>query len=81
MKFIKLLILDIFSRLFNKDKCDHKCDHEYQTITNLYGKEVLNVGFRKYKSIKECKHCGNVVYSTKRDKNCNVANKKFRIYK
>ena len=39
------------------------------------------VGFRKYKSIKKCKHCGNVVYSTKRDNKCNVANKKFRIYK
>ena len=78
LKSIKLLILDKFSRLFNKDK---KCDHEYQTITNLYGKEVINVGSRKYKSIKECKHCGNVVYSTKRDNKCNIANKKFRIYK
>ena len=77
LKFIKLLILDKFSRLFDKDKCVH----EYQTITNLYGKEVINVGYKKYKSIKECKHCGNIVYSTKRDKNCNVANKKFRIYK
>lgn len=77
LKFIKLLILDKLLKLFDKDKCDH----EYQTITNLYGKEVINVGYKKYKSIKECKHCGNIVYSTKRDKNCNVANKKFRIYK
>lgn len=77
LKFIKLLILNKLLKLFDKDKCDH----EYQTITNLYGKEVINVEYKKYKSIKECKHCGNIVYSTKRDKNCNVANKKFRIYK
>ena len=77
LKFINLLILNKLLKLFDKDKCDH----EYQTITNLYGKEVINVGYKKYKSIKECKHCGNIVYSTKRDKNCNVANKKYRIYK
>ena len=50
LKFIKLLILNKLLKLFDKDKCDH----EYQTITNLYGKEVINVEYKKYKSIKEC---------------------------
>lgn len=76
MKYLKILKSLFLNFIHNKD-----CEHDYQTITNLYGKDVIRIGFVKYRSVRKCKHCGFVVYSTEKDKECNIINRKYKIYK
>lgn len=52
------------------------CDHEYETITNLYGDAInaFSSGKKVIRSIQECSYCGKLRGSEYLDYNCKVTN-------
>lgn len=58
------MLVKIFKRLF--------CNHEFKTITNLYG-DAVNL-FNGARSIRKCIHCGKTVFSGFLDFDCDKVN-------
>lgn len=76
---IKRIVKKLYFNLKTKIKgCDN---HEYETITNLYG-DCINFyshGKKTVRSIRKCKHCGKTMYSQYIDPECDIVNFNLRF--
>lgn len=57
-----------------------KCQHEYETITNLCGDAInwFSSGKKVMRSIKECRFCGKRIGSEYLDLDCKTTNFKIK---